>query len=129
MLGIVSMAGNALKAFGNTHPAVKWGVIVLAFLLAAEFVAKEGRDVYVSIVTTPYVLEKAKGDAEQAKAQGDFECRMKGGCVGIEPDDVPTDIFKTPESDALIKRLDEDMARIKKMDAQQPAHSKQGANQ
>jgi hypothetical protein len=52
MLGIVSMAGNALKAFGNTHPAVRWGVIVLAFLLAAEFVANEGLDLYAKMATT-----------------------------------------------------------------------------
>ena len=83
MLGIVSMAGNALKAFGNTHPAVKWGVIVLAFLLAAEFVAKEGVSVYRDIVLVQPTIEKTKGEADQAKAQGD--------AMKFNPDDDPAD--------------------------------------
>jgi hypothetical protein len=70
MLGIVSMAGNALKAFGNTHPAVKWGVIVLAFLLAAEFVGKEGISLYRDMATVQPTVERSRGEAEKTAAEG-----------------------------------------------------------
>ena len=50
MLGIISAAGNALRAFGSMHPAIKWGVVVLAGLLAVEFVAKEGVAIYGSLL-------------------------------------------------------------------------------
>ena len=51
MLGIISAAGNALRAFGTVHPAIKWGVVALAGLLAVELLGKEGLDLYAKMAT------------------------------------------------------------------------------
>lgn len=66
MLGIVSMAGNALAAFGRAHPAIKWGVMILAGLLAVEVVGKEAVSLYVAMSTAPAQVEKANADAKQS---------------------------------------------------------------
>jgi hypothetical protein len=90
MLGIVSMAGNALKAFGNTHPAIRWGVIVLAFLLAAEFVATEGGKTYVFLSTITAQITKTKADAAQSKAQA---AAMSGSSPSLFQMQTPRDDF------------------------------------
>lgn len=69
MLGIITMAGNAFRAFGNMHPAIKWGVVVLAGLLAVEFVGREAISLYVAMQTAPAQIEKANADAQQSAMQ------------------------------------------------------------
>ena len=51
MLGIISMAGNALRSFGSIHPAIKWGVVAIVGLLAVEYIAKEGIEIYARLAT------------------------------------------------------------------------------
>ena len=71
MLGIVTMAGNALRSFGSIHPAIKWGVVAIVGLLAVEFIAREGIAIYRDMATTPAIIEKTNADAAAAKAQAD----------------------------------------------------------
>ena len=71
MLGIISAAGNALRAFGTVHPAIKWGVVVLAGLLAVELIGKEAISVYVAMRTAQDQIQKADGEAAAAKVQQD----------------------------------------------------------
>jgi hypothetical protein len=71
MLGIISAAGNALRAFGSVHPAIKWGVVVLAGLLAVEVVGKEAVSLWVAIQTAPAEVTKAK--LEQGHAEAGFK--------------------------------------------------------
>lgn len=66
MFGIFSAAGDALRAFGNLHPAIKWGVIALAGLLAVEFVGKEAVSLYVAMST-------ARGQVERQNAENRYE--------------------------------------------------------
>lgn len=60
MLGILTMAGNALKAFGNIHPVIKWGVVALAGLLAVEVIAREGIAIYRDMMLTQLQIEQAR---------------------------------------------------------------------
>jgi hypothetical protein len=69
MLGIISAAGNALRSFGSVHPAIRWGVIVLAGLLAVEVVAKEAVSVWVAIQTAPAQVEQQNAAAREKAAQ------------------------------------------------------------
>jgi uncharacterized membrane protein YjfL (UPF0719 family) len=96
MLGIVNLAGNALKAFGSVHPAIKWGVVVLVGLLAVEFVGREGIALYRDMATTPAQIEqqnaaatKAAYDAQVAKELGQRvlpdPSRVSPRMVGIAP--------------------------------------------
>ncbi len=62
MLGIISAAGNALRAFGTVHPAIKWGVVVLAGLLAVELIGREGVALYRDLSTTRGVVEKTNAE-------------------------------------------------------------------
>ena len=71
MLGIVSMAGNALAAFGKAHPAIKWGVVILAGVLAVEFVGKEAISLYVAMQTARAQIEQTQETARQTKIQAD----------------------------------------------------------
>ena len=63
MLGIISMAGNALRSFGSIHPAIKWGVVAIVGLLAVELIAKEGISLYVQLGTAQATVEKQKAEA------------------------------------------------------------------
>ena len=72
MLGIISMAGNALRSFGSIHPAIKWGVVAIVGLLAVEFVGKEAISVYVALRTVQDQVQKADGEAAAAKVQEDL---------------------------------------------------------
>ena len=69
MLGIISMAGNALRSFGSIHPAIKWGVVAIVGLLAVEFIGKEAISFYVAMRTAQPQIEQAKAQAAVTKAQ------------------------------------------------------------
>jgi hypothetical protein len=69
MLGIISAAGNALRAFGTVHPAIKWGVVILAGLLAVELIGKEAISVYVAMRTAGPQIEQVNAQARQTAAQ------------------------------------------------------------
>ena len=59
MWAMLQAAGAVLAKFGAKHPAVKWGVITLVGLLAVEFVAERGVDLYVKMSTARVtVMEK-----------------------------------------------------------------------
>jgi len=62
MLGILNMAGNALRSFGTIHPAIKWGVVAIVGLLAVEFVGKEAISLYVAMSTA-----KSEADAKNTE--------------------------------------------------------------
>ena len=72
MLGIISMAGNALRSFGSIHPAIKWGIVAIVGLLAVELLAKEGISLYVAMSTAPAQIQQARGAAAAAKVQEDL---------------------------------------------------------
>ena len=69
MLGIVTMAGNALRSFGSIHPAIKWGVVAIVGLLAVEFVGREAISLYVAMQTAPYQITQAKEQAEKTRIE------------------------------------------------------------
>jgi hypothetical protein len=71
MLGIISAAGNALRAFGTVHPAIKWGVVVLAGLLAVELIGKEAISVYAAMQTVGPQIEQQR--LQGAKAEAGFK--------------------------------------------------------
>lgn len=93
MLGIVNMAGNALRAFGSVHPAIKWGVVILAGLLAVEFVGKEAISLYVAMQTAPQQVEQAKAETKS---------KIAAACASYA--DMPPVFNPSPEKTAEWER-------------------------
>ena len=66
MLGILNMAGNALRSFGSIHPAIKWGVIAIVGLLAVEFVGREGIALYRDMAMTQLQIRQQQAVTDAA---------------------------------------------------------------
>ena len=64
MLGIVTMAGNALRSFGSIHPAIKWGVVAIVGLLAVEFIAREGIALWRDARMAPLQVQQTQLDID-----------------------------------------------------------------
>jgi hypothetical protein len=70
MLGILTMAGNALRSLGTISPVIKWGVVAVVGLLAVAFIAKEGTSIYVAMSTAPAQID-TMGDPNAPLANDD----------------------------------------------------------
>jgi hypothetical protein len=102
MLGIISAAGNALRAFGSVHPAIKWGVVAIVGLLAVEFIGREGIALYRDMSTTPAQVEQARA--------GEVEAQNKLILEHLRS--LPFDVVRQMENDRITLR---DKTLVKKL--------------
>jgi len=103
MLGIISAAGNALRAFGSVHPAIKWGVVALAGLLAVELIGKEAISVYVAMQTTGPQIQQQNAAAMQAEADA-LKHRAESSGATFNPEKAVA-VQQTPAEKLVALRL------------------------